>query len=242
MSTFVTTFEQLIRAAYNTERVLGRRLMRSSGLAELEALKLTLEKAAGQHGLAHLLAVRAQARHTETLRLKAKAQTRIDLLALKQSKDAPPASAWIAFFDGSAHPNPGKIGLGGVILAADGQVAQEICQRAGHGNSSEAEYLALIAVLEAALVLPAPQLVVYGDSQVVINDVNQCTHPGAASLQHHRRRVIELLARLRTQMSSVELRWLPRHKNTLADRLSQQALTSWHVTDSADSAATLPLT
>ena len=227
---YMTEFEQLSIAAYKTERLIGRRLARRTGLSEAQALKSTLEASAGMQGLACLLAARAQARQADAGRLAARAQTQqrtqAALLARKEGMNAPGPAEWRAWFDGSAHPNPGKIGIGGLISAPDGQRV-EICRGAGHGNSSEAEYLALIAVLEAALVLNPRQLTVYGDSQVVIDDVNRRTQAGAASLHLQRARARELMA----QLPRVELRWIPRHRNGAADHLSQQAIAGWHQAD-----------
>ncbi|MET0981930.1 MAG: ribonuclease HI family protein, partial [Telluria sp.] len=126
--------------------------------------------------------------------------------------------AWRAWFDGSARPNPGQCGIGGLLRGPAGELV-ELSRAAGYGNSSEAEYLALIAVLEAALVHGAGELTVYGDSQVVIDDVNGPPEQGAAVLRPYRARVHALLARL----PAATLRWLPRHRNLEADRLSQRA-------------------
>ena len=226
----MTEFEQLSIAAYKAERRIARRLARSTGLSEEHALKSTLEASAGTQGLACLLAARAQARQADAARLAARAlyktqhrtQHKAAQLACKEGMNEPGPAQWLAWFDGSAHPNPGRIGIGGLISAPDGKRVA-ICRSAGHGNSSEAEYLALIAVLEAALVLNPLHLTVYGDSQVVIDDVNRRTQAGAASLGPQRARTRELMA----QLAKVELRWIPRHRNGAADQLSQQAGAAW---------------
>ena len=101
----------------------------------------------------------------------------------------------------------------------------EISRRAGHGNSGEAEYLALTALLEAAVRLGARDLVVYGDSRVVVDDVNLSAQAvaagrGAKGLEAHRASVVALLESL----GGVSLRWVPRHRNGDADRLSQLAI------------------
>ena len=101
----------------------------------------------------------------------------------------------------------------------------EISRRAGHGNSGEAEYLALTALLEAAVRLGARDLVVYGDSRVVVDDVNLSAQAvaagrGAKGLEAHRVRVVDLLEAL----GGGSLRWVPRHRNGDADRLSQLAI------------------
>lgn len=128
------------------------------------------------------------------------------------------AATWLAWFDGAAHPNPGKIGIGGVIISPTGEVTN-LCSTAGHGDSSDAEYRALVAVLKAALALDAKKLVVYGDSRVVIDDVQ--THGACAFvLTHYREEARTLLA----QFAEIRFVWIPRKKNTAADALSQQAV------------------
>jgi ribonuclease HI len=98
-------------------------------------------------------------------------------------------------------------------------VVEEISLAAGHGDSSHAEYRALIALLQAAVRHGADRLTVYGDSQVVINDVNGPAHAAAPALHEYRGAVLALLA----QLSEATLRWVPRHKNLEADALSQRA-------------------
>ena len=136
----------------------------------------------------------------------------------RQEVAASPA-AWRAWFDGSAHPNPGRIGIG-VLLSGPAGERVEISRRAGHGSSGDAEYLALIAALEKAVELGVPELLLYGDSQVVVQDVLLSPLAGAKALREHRARVGQLMAAL----AQVHVRWVPRHRNADADRLSQQAI------------------
>lgn len=224
-------FDDLILAAYKTERILGRRLARSAGLSEWQALKLTLQRVAGAQGLPHLLAARGHMRQADAERRALKAQAQAAKLALKRAKNRAAPTAWLAWFDGSAHPNPGRLGLGALLTGPQSQRI-EISQRAGYGNSSQAEYFALIALLEAAVRLQPAELVVYGDSQVVINDVNSITPSGAKGLATQRARVGALIA----QLHCVTLQWIPRKKNAHADRLSQQAIASWDASTEVPSA------
>ena len=165
----------------------------------------------------------ADARNERKKRKEAKMQARRDQLALKRQDHGGP-QAWRGWFDGSAHPNPGKLGIGALLLGPNGERI-EVSQAAGYGSSSDAEYAALAAVLQAALgVRPPPvQLLLYGDSQVVINDVLGTTPAGAKGLETQRATVVALLE----QFTEVSLRWLPRHRNGEADRLSQLAIASF---------------
>ncbi|KQW93265.1 hypothetical protein ASC94_11440 [Massilia sp. Root418] len=182
---------------------------------------------AGLAGLHALLAARAKQKQQDAERRAAKLLARAARLADRQARLAPQAGAWQAWFDGSAHPNPGRLGIGALLLGPAGERV-EISRRAGHGNSGEAEYLALEALLEAALAARPPVLAIYGDSQVVIGDVAPAARggPGAKGLEQHRERVLALLGEME-ESGRVTLHWVPRHRNGEADRLSQQAIASW---------------
>ncbi len=208
--------------AYHTERVAARRLARIHGLSAADALAAVLAQAAARAGVADtaaLLAARASERGAAQRR-KDERTTQREAQRLARRHPLEPAlpGGWCAWFDGSATPNPGAIGVGALLCGPDGQRV-EISRRMGLGGSSDAEYLALIALLEAAQAAGATPLTVFGDSQVVIGDV-AAAGPGAKGLEGYRLRVRALMA----QVGGVTLRWVPRHRNGEADRLSQQAI------------------
>ncbi len=212
----MTDFERLARAAFHRERVASRRLARTNGITEHEALRLTLQAGAGQGSLAALLEARESAARASVDRASERRASQTLAHQLRKARHDGVLTPWRAWFDGSAHPNPGNCSIGAVLQGPDGQ-QQTISRQAGYGNSSEAEYHALIAVLEAAVAARASDLTVYGDSQGVIDDVH-CAG-GAASLANLRQAARSLMAAL----PKVTLRWVPRHKNGHADALSQQA-------------------
>jgi ribonuclease HI len=210
---------QLREAAFKAERSAGRRLAAHSGASELDALRQVLSASAGALGLAGLLAERQARRDAEANRATRRALQRERAREIHAHRHDGEATPWRAWFDGSAHPNPGRCGIGALLRGPAGE-AIEISQAAGHGSSSEAEYRALVAVLEAAVQAGAHGLTIYGDSQVVVNDVNSSDGAAAPSLAAYRARVHTLMAGL----SHVVLRWIPRHKNPEADALSQRAV------------------
>jgi len=215
----MTEFSTLTALAYKGELAASRKLARDTGIGEEAALRATLLRIAGANGLEQLLDQRSTALAAALARAAAKLEKKAHAQALRKARHDGPATAWRAWFDGSAHPNPGRCGIGALLTGPDGERI-EISQPAGYGNSSEAEYLALIAVLESAASVGARDLTVYGDSQVVIGDVTGPDTTSAASLGELRAAARSLMARL----DGVALRWIPRHKNGDADRLSQRAL------------------
>lgn len=207
----------LLAAAFKGELATSRKLAARTGVPEAEALRATLTLRAGVAGLDQLLAARA----AERLRSEhgATARRALAAAALARRAGAGADAAWRARFDGSARPNPGRCGIG-AVLEGPGGLRIELSRDAGHGNSSEAEYLALLAVLEAAIAHGVPKLAIEGDSQVVIDDVHAPDSASAPALRAYRARARALLARL----PGSTLRWIPRHKNLEADALSQRAV------------------
>ena len=206
--------------AYKKERTAARRLARASSLSEAAALQQILQSVAKDRDLSALLAARRQEQDRARDKMAAKRQAQQAARALKTARKQPPTDAWLAWFDGSSHPNPGRMGIGALLQSPDGKIL-EVCCRAGDGDSSTAEYLALNAVLDAAIKAQAERLIVYGDSQVVIDDICGRRRP-AVALAAQRERAASLL----TQLGEVSLVWIPRHQNHRADALSQQAVRS----------------
>jgi ribonuclease HI len=208
---------RLQQIAYKGERAASRRLAAASGLSDEQALRRTLELKAGKAGLAALVEARTAEQLAQAGRSAARDAVRAAARARQARRHDGAPSTWRAWFDGSARPNPGRCGIGARLEGPGGAV--EIAQAAGYGNSSEAEYLALIVLLEAAVARGISSLTVYGDSQVVIGDVSGPDAHAAPSLHAYRTEARALMARI----DGLALRWVPRHKNAQADALSQRA-------------------
>jgi ribonuclease HI len=133
---------------------------------------------------------------------------------------APPPAEWQLWFDGSAQPNPGRLGLGAVLVGPLGQRQDYSAQAPGHGCNNEAELLALGKALELARQAGARHLVLRGDSDFAVRHLR-----GEAVTQVGRLKT--LIVAIRAQLdgfASARLEWVPRHRNPDADRLSRAAL------------------
>jgi ribonuclease HI len=214
----MSSYENLLIAAYHSEKVTSRRLASRALMSPEQALTRVLEIAAGPAGLMQLLVDRARQREADIDRRAVRRETQVRAQVLKRIKHQVPKGVWEGWFDGSARPNPGCCGIGAVLQCPDG-TRSELSEPAGYGSSSDAEYCALIALLEMALVRQPANLLIYGDSKVVIDDVISFEKNAAISLRHHRVKAQALMA----QLPQVSLRWIPRHKNGAADVLSQRA-------------------
>ena len=136
---------------------------------------------------------------------------------------APHAAAWTVHCDGTALPNPGRMGLGAVLTAPDG-TRHTLSQATGtHGCNNEAEVRALIAALQLLQDLGAQPaaLNICSDSSVLVVQLDGAAPAAPIVRLTH---VFDEARQLLQQFSNVRLGWVPRHRNTAADTLARAAL------------------
>ena len=131
-----------------------------------------------------------------------------------------PLRHWTVYCDGSAMPNPGRMGAGAVITAPDG--TRHTLSHASHaiGCNNEAELRALTLALEDLKARGAASVLVYTDNSIL---VEQLGATGARPIA----RMADLFDDARALLASFEeasLRWVPRHRNHEADALARASL------------------
>ncbi len=123
--------------------------------------------------------------------------------------------------DGGSRGNPGTAGYGAVVFdAATGRLLAERSGALGIATNNVAEYSGLIAGLQAALDLGARRVDVRMDSKLVVEQMCgrwQVKHPAMKPLAAR-------AAALVRQFDAVRFSWIPRAKNTAADRLANLAM------------------
>jgi ribonuclease H / adenosylcobalamin/alpha-ribazole phosphatase len=124
--------------------------------------------------------------------------------------------------DGGSRGNPGPAGYGAVIRDADsGTVLAERSESLGTTTNNVAEYSGLIAGLETAADLaPGADVHVKMDSNLVVEQMSgrwQIKHPALQPLASRASAAARRLGR-------VTYEWVPRARNTHADRLANQAM------------------
>jgi ribonuclease HI len=123
-------------------------------------------------------------------------------------------------FDGCCKPNPGDIGLGVIVLDEDNKMIIQISEKGGFGTNNQAEYKAIIKGFEEVLKNYSGDLLVQGDSQLVIHQLRE-------DWKVKKRNLIPLFNRvkeLEQKFASVEYEWIKRNENKEADMLSAKAL------------------
>lgn len=132
----------------------------------------------------------------------------------------PEFDCWIVHCDGSAEPNPGRMGLGAVIEAPDGS-RQAISEAAAvRGCNNEAELRAVMAALRQ--IRPGGAAVrIYSDNSILVEQL------GAAAEVQPVARLAPLFDEARVLLAGfahASLHWVPRHRNAEADALARAAI------------------
>ncbi|MGJ7578778.1 ribonuclease HI family protein [Variovorax sp. RHLX14] len=132
-------------------------------------------------------------------------------------------TTWTVWCDGSAIPNPGRMGLGAVVVAPDGSRFELSQSPQGAGCNNEAELRAVTLALEQLKTLGATAARVYSDNSIVVGQLGGGTGPAAEPIA--RLAVMFDAARdLVATFESIEMVWIPRSRNAEADALARAAL------------------
>jgi ribonuclease H / adenosylcobalamin/alpha-ribazole phosphatase len=124
--------------------------------------------------------------------------------------------------DGGSRGNPGLAGYGAVVRdAVTGEVLAEVSEAIGHATNNVAEYSGLLAGLRAAARLaPGADTEVRMDSKLVVEQMS-----GRWKIKHPDFRPLAVQASQAARgLGRVTYTWVPRERNTHADRLANQAM------------------
>ena len=127
--------------------------------------------------------------------------------------------SYILFFDGCAKGNPGFAGAGAVIYKDDKEIwsKSEYLERQ---TNNYAEYCGLIMGLQYAVEKDIKNLIVKGDSMLVIKQMvgaYKVKSPNLIDLYNEANE-------LKTQLDSVEFQHVYRDENTRADELANELI------------------
>ncbi|MFD1644790.1 ribonuclease HI [Haloarchaeobius litoreus] len=123
------------------------------------------------------------------------------------------------YFDGASRGNPGPAAIGWVVVTSDGIVA-EGGERIGNATNNQAEYEALLRVLEVAVDYGYDEVEIRGDSELIVKQVRGEYDTNDPTLREKRVTVRELLS----NFDSWAISHVPREINERADELANEAL------------------
>ncbi|WP_135302303.1 ribonuclease HI [Haloarcula amylovorans] len=124
-----------------------------------------------------------------------------------------------AYFDGASRGNPGPAAVGYVLVDDSGIVA-EGGETIGRATNNQAEYAALVKVLEVATDYDFDEIHVRGDSELIVKQVRGEWNTNDPDLREQRVRVRELLM----GFDDWQIEHVPREINGRADDLANDAL------------------
>jgi ribonuclease HI len=124
-------------------------------------------------------------------------------------------SAIKIYFDGGCRPNPGQMET--AVVARGVTYHRPDC---GHGTNNNAEWLALIHAAETALNIGALNVVMLGDSALVVGQANRSTKIRNPQFQSY----LEKFERLAGDFTRIRVRKLPRNQNLAGIALAKARL------------------
>lgn len=125
-------------------------------------------------------------------------------------------SFYEGYFDGSAKPNPGIMTIGGFIKDPKSTTIHSYSVELEYGTNNESEYLSFIRLLNDTIKLNIKKIKLYGDSALVVNQVNR-KWKANKKMRPYRNEAILLL----DQIDEWYLKHIKRHLNKEADSLTR---------------------
>jgi ribonuclease HI len=129
-------------------------------------------------------------------------------------------SEYFVYTDGGARGNPGIAGCGVVVFDKNNQKIAELKHFIPHATNNEAEYKALLLGVKKVLQYHPQKITFYLDSELIVKQMKGIYRVKKAELKEFYTQIKSLLA----QISQVKFIHIPREKNTLADKLANQAM------------------
>ena len=212
---------------------LGRRGMSTAGLREALVARLLDLNASGAAAMAPTKRSRSSKGTSTPHRLDgdahslARSEESTSSSASVRSDDSSsrqlsPDETYVLRFDGGSRGNPGVAGAGMVLY--DANTASEVwCGRSYIGDSytnNEAEYTALLDGLRGAFSMGARHIVVQGDSQLIVKQIEGEYRVKSEKLRPFYQEAIKLLG----EFSSFQISHIPRADNARADELANEAM------------------
>ncbi|MFO7890844.1 MAG: ribonuclease HI family protein [bacterium] len=125
------------------------------------------------------------------------------------------------YIDGSCQGNPGHSGYGVVLEEENGNTLEMLGDFIGNATNNIAEYQALIACLHLTKKYDMDTLIIYSDSQLVVNQIKglyKIKKDHIKSLFDKAQNIIN------TAPYKIEIIHIPREKNKKADKLARKAI------------------
>ena len=125
-------------------------------------------------------------------------------------------------FDGLAEPNPGEASGGAIIYSPSREPIYETGEYIQYATNNVAEYTGLIIGLRLALEKGLTKILVEGDSQLVIFQIQGKWKVKNENIQKYYKQAVELVS----QFDFIAIRHIRRDLNKEADRITNEVVKS----------------
>jgi ribonuclease HI len=139
---------------------------------------------------------------------------------IKNSSKIFPTCDYVLYFDGCSKGNPGPSGCGAVIYNKNEEIWASFRFIGEDKTNNQAEYSGLLLGLRYAIENGIKELLVFGDSKLIINQVKKVYNVKNKELLQLYNEVIELT----NSFSYIEFMHVYRNNNKRADQLANFAL------------------
>jgi ribonuclease HI len=127
----------------------------------------------------------------------------------------------LGYIDGASRGNPGESGIGVILKDRDGNTILCHCENVGTATNNVAEYLALLACVEKSAGIDCKELMVYSDSELLVNQMNRRYKVRDKMLQKYFIRVFNAIQKSRIKFG---IKHIPRSLNAEADKLANEGI------------------
>ncbi len=141
----------------------------------------------------------------------------------RAAKTLDPQKTYILCFDGGSRGNPGRAGAGMVLYDSEGGTTEiwSGCQYIGEMiTNNEAEYKALITGLQVARSMGVENILVQGDSQLILRQIDGVYRVKSEKLRSYYDEAMSL----RREFASFQTNHIERSRNSRADELANEAM------------------
>jgi len=126
------------------------------------------------------------------------------------------------FIDGASRGNPGPSGIGIIFLDGGKNVVKKLCKFIGSTTNNVAEYTALIYALQEALIDRYEDVKIFSDSELMAKQVKGEYRVKNENLKPY----YEQFLHLSRGFKNIEVSYISRKENTLADKFANKAIDS----------------
>lgn len=123
------------------------------------------------------------------------------------------------YIDGAAQKNPGPAGIGIIFKVTDDNICFKLSKFIGICTNNQAEYIALIESLKEAIKRNFKKVIIYSDSELVVNQLNEKYKVKNSILYRYYKEAKELMQ----EFDFIEIKTIKRWDNREADILASNA-------------------